>query len=76
MAYDKKLHFGAGLLISVAGGYFFMPVVGLGLACAAGILKELWDLHGYGEFDPLDLAATIAGGVAGFALLEVVSWML
>lgn len=73
MAYDKKLHVGAGLLIAIAGGCLFTPDAGLVLAAFAGLLKEVRDDDVYGDFDPLDLAATLVGGLAGYG---IVRWML
>jgi hypothetical protein len=38
--YDKKLHFIAGALIAILGGVIIDPITGIGLAIAAGIVKE------------------------------------
>jgi hypothetical protein len=49
-------------------GAWYMPVVGLVLATAAALLKDLvWDKKlGKGTYSPLDIAATVALPVAFF----------
>ena len=66
MAYDKKLHFGAGVLIAVVvGAVLHKPEFGLVAALVAGVLKECWDWHSYGDFDEKDTFATWLGGLVG-----------
>jgi hypothetical protein len=38
--FDKKLHFICGFLIALIGGLVTDPITGIGLAIAAGIVKE------------------------------------
>ncbi len=72
MAYDKKLHYSAGMLISFAAGSLFTPAWGLAAATVAGLLKEVYDCFDYGGPDPWDAVATIAGGLAGYIIMEVI----
>ena len=37
---DKKLHFICGLAVAILGGVIIDPITGIGLAIAAGIVKE------------------------------------
>ena len=75
MAYDKKLHLIAGVVIAVFFGLIADPITGLGAAIAAGIMKECYDdWHQDGAFDPKDMAATWAGGCIGFALVSLVNY--
>lgn len=73
---DKKLHFAAGLLISLSVGLAFTPWLGFSLALLAGVLKEAWDWHVYRGPDWQDMLATWAGALAGFIMTGVVKWML
>ncbi len=74
---DKALHFGACLVISTggfAGASFFTPktwqrlAVGGGLAMAAGIGKELYDLTGRGTPSWKDLTWDGIGTAAGLGM--------
>lgn len=71
---DKKLHFGAGLLIAILGGVIIDPITGLGLAIAAGIGKECYDDYSYGKYDIADMIATWIGGAVGFALVSLINY--
>jgi hypothetical protein len=48
---------------------------GLGAAVLAGVVKELLDLGGWGRPEWLDLAATLAGGLAASAGVLAVSYL-
>lgn len=74
MAYDKKLHFIAGLAISIIFGYFFGEYIGFFSSVVAGIAKELRDDYVYGGFDYKDLLWTMMGGFVGAAFLVLVKW--
>ena len=65
---DKKLHFEAGLGLSIILGLLFTPLFGLQIGIAAGIGKELYDWYDYGTFDTLDMIATWIGASVGAAL--------
>ena len=62
--HDKALHFIAGVLL-FAVGHFVSPLVGLGLAFAYGIGKEIWDSFGNGQVELQDALYTFAGGIVG-----------
>lgn len=67
---DKLLHLGAGAMLAAAGT-FIGPAVGAAL-CAAGALGREWfNVRQGSRFDPLDVLATLAGG-----LLVLLPWML
>ncbi len=66
IAYDKKLHFLAGLIIAIIGG-IVDPLFGMFLSAIAGVSKELYDYVDYGLFDTKDMLTTWAGGILGFA---------
>jgi len=70
--YDKKLHFLAGLLISIFAGLALTSAFGLWLAVVAGIMKEIRDWCVYRGPDWKDMVCTWAGGLLGWILLEVV----
>lgn len=73
MAYDKRLHFAAGLLISViAGSALRSPMYGLAAAMVAGVVKELRDWCAYRGFDDRDMLVTWLGGLVGCILLLLV----
>lgn len=79
---DKQYHIGAGAYCGVWGTFAgnsmeWTPeqaaLFGIASATVAGIGKELWDvsyrLWGYNDkFDPMDVAATVAGGIIGTGL--------
>lgn len=76
MAYDKKLHFLAGLCISVAAMllYFYYygtvnVLLGIGCGMVAGVAKEVKDEISYGGFDKYDMYATWAGSLLGAGLV-------
>ena len=78
MAYDKKLHFIAGLCISVAAMllYFYYSGTvnlrfGLGCGMVAGVAKEVKDEITYGGFDKYDMLATWAGSLLGAGLIYI-----
>lgn len=82
IAYDKKLHMGAGAVVGVWGTFAgnsmeLTPeqsaLFGAGSVVVAGVGKELWDvsyrLWGYNDkFDVKDIGATLIGGVVGVGL--------
>ncbi len=71
-AYDKRLHFGCGLLICLLIGAAITPIVGLVAAVLAGIGKEWYDIvSGRGTPELLDFVATAAGGLVGAAWLAM-----
>lgn len=79
MAYDKKLHFIAGLCISVAAMllYFYYSGTvnlrfGLGCGMVAGVAKEVKDEITYGGFDKYDMFATWAGSLLGAGLCYLI----
>ena len=75
IAYDKKLHFLAGLLIAFTVSYIMNDVrIGMLAATLAGLGKEIVDEGRYGGFDYQDIIATIIGGVAGIILF--IAWMM
>jgi uncharacterized protein YfiM (DUF2279 family) len=85
IAYDKKLHIGAGAVVGVWGTFAgnsmnWTPeqsaLFGMGSVAVAGVGKELWDvsyrLWGYNDkFDVKDIGATLIGGVIGVGLSYV-----
>jgi putative lipoprotein len=80
---DKALHFGASALIA-SDGYFGAALatddrrvrlgVGGGLALAAGVGKELWDLSGRGDASWRDLTWDVVGTVTGLAFAAAADW--
>lgn len=83
VAYDKKFHIGAGVVMGTWGTFMgnsleLTPeqsaLTGMATAAAAGIGKELWDLSWRltgdknAQFDFNDVAATTLGGVVGVGL--------
>ena len=78
MDYDKKLHFIAGLCISVAAMllYFYYygtvnVLPGIGCGMVAGVAKEVKDEITYGGFDEFDMFATWAGSLLGAGLIYI-----
>lgn len=58
----------SSMSLSAATNTKYGPEIGLGLAAAAGIGKEVFDSRQkHNRFDPIDMAATIGGGLAGYA---------
>lgn len=79
MAYDKKLHFIAGLCISVVSMllcFYYNGTtnlwLGLGCGMVAGVAKEIKDEITYGGFDKLDMFYTWAGSLLGAGLCYLV----
>jgi len=66
MAYDKKLHFAAGLLIAISVGFFNAPLYGIAAAIFAGFMKEARNWCCYLGFDWKDMVVTWLGGFVGF----------
>ena len=63
---DKQKHFvGGGVLAGLTTIITKDPVIGIGVAATAGILKELYDRKHGGRFSTADVVWTVAGGVAG-----------
>ena len=74
--YDKKLHFGAGLGISlVVGIVTFVPLYGLIAGVVAGFAKEVYDWHDYGKFDVKDMIFTWLGTLAGFGIITALHYI-
>ena len=78
MAYDEKLHFIAGLCISVVAMllyFYYYGIVnlwfGLFFGVLAGLLKEVKDHITYGGFDKYDMFATWAGSLLGAGLIYI-----
>jgi hypothetical protein len=67
--YDKKLHFIAGLLISLAVSIAINPTCGLITSMVAGVVKEVKDYLDYGGPDVMDCLATWLGGGIGYAIM-------
>ncbi len=67
--YDKRLHFIAGLLISLAVSIAINPTCGLIAAMVAGVAKEVKDYLDYGGPDVIDCLATWAGGGVGHVFI-------
>ena len=62
---DKIYHLVVGFAISLIFG-FINPVLGLALAIIAGVGKEIYDKKIKNSvIDPLDVIATVVGGVLG-----------
>ncbi len=77
MAYDKKLHFAAGLIISALVGYILHhPGYGLAASVFAGVMKEVRDWCCYRGFDWRDMVATWLGGLVGFIAVLLIGGLL
>lgn len=79
MAYDKKLHFIAGLCITCTSVLLYYLCyctvnlwVGLGCGMVAGVAKEIKDEITYGGFDKYDMYATWAGSLLGAGLVYMI----
>lgn len=69
---DKRLHFAAGIVITIVVSYLLHnPIYGLAAGLFAGLMKELRDWCIYRGFDYKDMLATWIGGLAGFAIAEL-----
>ena len=71
---DKLYHFIAGFLIALIFG-LITPVLGLGMAVLAGILKDVvWDKFlKKGTFEVLDIFFTGIGGVIGMTIAILIT---
>ena len=71
---DKIYHFIAGFIISLIFG-FINPVLGLGMAVLAGLLKDvIWDKFlKKGTFEVLDIFFTGVGGVIGMTIAILIT---
>lgn len=77
MPKDKVLHIIVGCIIGFVGACFGSFLVGTGLACFAGLGKELSDkITGKGTPEVLDFLATCAGGVVGAGIGIVLKLIL
>ena len=73
---DKIYHLVAGFIISLIFG-FINPVLGLILAIIAGVGKEIYDKKiKKSVIDPLDVIATVLGGILGTGLAIVLTNMI
>jgi len=74
MPYDKKLHFFAGFVLSIIvcllkGSH----VWAIGVALAAGIIKEIRDyLTQKGTVELMDVVATAVGGIAAAIIFNLI----
>lgn len=74
LSHDKANHFVYGAVASVAGGFFFGPIGAVGAAAIVGVVKEVLDkVLKTGVFDPMDIAATAAGGLPVAAVLALLA---
>ena len=71
---DKIYHFIAGFIISLIFG-FINPVLGLGMAVLAGLLKDvIWDKFlKKGTFEVLDIFFTGIGGIIGMTIAILIT---
>jgi hypothetical protein len=67
LPHDKAQHIIGGLLIFYAVAFLTSPLIGLGVSCVVGILKEvIYDkIMGKGHPDAWDAVATAGGAVLG-----------
>ena len=73
---DKIYHLVAGFIISLIFG-LINPVLGLALAIIAGVGKEIYDKKiKKSVIDPLDVIATVVGGILGTGLAIVITNMI
>ena len=73
---DKIYHLVAGFIISLIFG-LINPVLGLALAIIAGVGKEIYDKKiKKSVIDPLDVIATVVGGILGTALAIILTNMI
>lgn len=73
---DKIYHLLAGFIISLIFG-IINPVLGLILAIIAGVGKEIYDKKiKKSVIDPLDVIATVVGGILGTGLAIVITNMI
>lgn len=72
---DKLLHF----LCCCGIALVLYPIIGwwsIGAAVAAGVGKELYDLHDYGLFSWWDIAADLAGVLASVPIILLLKTIL
>lgn len=72
---DKLLHF----LCCCGICLMLYPLIGwwsIGAAVAAGVGKELYDLHDYGLFSWWDIAADLAGVLASIPIILLIKTIL
>ena len=71
---DKLYHFITGFIIALIFG-LINPVLGLGMAVLAGILKDVvWDKFlKKGAFEVLDIFFTGVGGVIGMTIAILIT---
>jgi putative lipoprotein len=82
---DKALHFAASAVLA-SGGYGGTALVtddvrlrlgvGGGVALAAGVAKELWDLSGHGDPSWRDLTWDLVGTATGLAVAVAIDWAI
>ena len=73
---DKIYHLVAGFIISLVFG-LINPVLGLALAIIVGVGKEIYDKKiKKSVIDPLDVIATVVGGILGTGLAIVITNMI
>lgn len=74
---DKLYHFIAGVIIALIFG-LINPVLGLGMAVLAGLLKDVvWDKFlKKGTFEVLDIFFTAVGGVIGMVVAIILTNLL
>ena len=73
---DKIYHLVAGFIISLTFG-FINPVLGLALAVIAGAGKEVYDKKiKKSVIDPLDIIATVFGGILGVVIVILLTNIL
>lgn len=73
LAHDKKLHFAVGFIICAVCAIAGYAHMGLVLAIAAGLIKEIYDLaHPLTHTaDVMDFVATVVGGSAAYLLFII-----
>ena len=71
IAYDKKLHFLAGMVIAIIFTLLADDVTGFVAGVMAGLGKEVYDYYDYGSYDYRDSIFTVAGTIFGLVLVGV-----
>ena len=79
---DKVYHFFAGSYIStwvfiimckfLTTHIIWISLSGVVFSSIGGYLKEVYDKADYGVFDPIDVLATVAGGLVTSAILFLI----
>ena len=63
---DKQKHAAVGAGIATLATLITQDrAIGISVAAAAGVAKELYDYSQGGKFSPADVVWTVAGGIAG-----------